>query len=511
MMNTWSYFYLILLINLVCSQDVYQSKFTLSIPGTLYEPANKDAQYIISVFVSSFMQCAIQCNWNSKCRVFDYGAMQSNECRLFEGDIGVLGSIGMSSTPDSNGGLVQLDPSLFAQYGQTCSSACTESRYLQCNNGFVCDCMPHTYWDTYWKMCLPQMTVAGAWCQFSANMCREDLNLTCSAMGQCEGIVPASTTDGVNIADQSTIIEGDSTNGFDNPIGVIVYGEPGDESLIVADSVKQQIVLLKNISSHQAKASVLIHNGTDGTYLSYPSYLYLDKDHQYDLYITDNGNNRILLLSSMQITDPLPQNVAGTFGAGGLSASTLSAPNGVTLDNQNNILIADTYGHRIMLWSPSATSGTIIIGTGDPGTGSTELNYPTGVFFDKQQSTLYVADNGNNRIQLLNMTAGAPYVGITVAGGNGAGTASNQLNQPSGVWVSPTTGAIYISDTGNNRIQRWNFNATDGTTVAGDPNGGSGSTAARLNSPTGLTINSNETYLYVSDTGNKRIQRFALT
>ena len=324
-------------------------------------------------------------------------------------------------------------------------------------------------------------------------------------------IVPASTTDGVNIADQSTIIEGDSTNGFDNPTGIVVYGQPGDESLIVADSGKQQIVLLKNISSHQAKASVLIHNGTDGTYLSYPSYLYLDADHQYDLYITDNGNNRILLLSSMQINDPLPQNVAGTFGAGGLSTSTLSAPNGVTLDNQKNMLIADTYGHRIMLWSPSATSGTVIIGTGDSGSGSTDLNYPMGVFFDKQQSTLYVADSGNNRIQLLNMTAGAPYVGITVAGGNGAGSASNQLNQPSAVWVSPTTGAIYICDAGNNCIQRWNFNAVEGTTVAGDPNGGSGSTAARLSSPSGVTINSNETYLYVSDTGNKRIQRFALT
>ena len=150
-MDIWSYFYLILIVNLVRSQDIYQSIFLLSIPGTQYEPANKDAQYIISVSVSSFMQCAIQCNWNSKCRVFDYGAMQSNECRLFEGDIGVLGSIGMSSRPDSNGGLVQLDPSLFTQYGQTCSSACAESRYLQCNNDSVCNCMPHTYWDTYWK------------------------------------------------------------------------------------------------------------------------------------------------------------------------------------------------------------------------------------------------------------------------------------------------------------------------------------------------------------------------
>jgi sugar lactone lactonase YvrE len=97
-----------------------------------------------------------------------------------------------------------------------------------------------------------------------------------------------------------------------------------------------------------------------------------------------------------------------------------------------------------------------------------------------------------------------------VAGGNGAGSASNQLNHPNYIRLSNKTGAMYIVDYGNNRIQRWQQGATSGVTIAGNPYGHAGSNATMLSYPIGLAINANETQMYVTDATNSRIQRFQL-
>src|SRR4051794_10315005 len=61
--------------------------------------------------------------------------------------------------------------------------------------------------------------------------------------------------------------------------------------------------------------------------------------------------------------------------------------------------------------------------------------------------------------------------GVTVAGGNGQGSVANQLNKPYSVCVSKKTGAVYVADTYNYRIQLWVVGATQGVAIAGDPNG----------------------------------------
>lgn len=182
------YWLLIFIIKSTYSQSIYQSLFTLSSPGHRFSPANIPAQFISAILVDSCRLCAAECDKNVLCRVFDYGAMQSNQCLLFEGNTETLGSIIPSGMPDSVVGTIQLTPSLFSGHGQACSSVCTESRYLLCSDNSVCGCMPHTYWDPSVGMCLAQMTIAGAPCDTSImNVCRPDLNLTCSPIDQCVG------------------------------------------------------------------------------------------------------------------------------------------------------------------------------------------------------------------------------------------------------------------------------------------------------------------------------------
>ena len=84
------------------------------------------------------------------------------------------------------------------------------------------------------------------------------------------------------------------------------------------------------------------------------------------------------------------------------------------------------------------------------------------------------------------------------------------LNGPQGIWVSKKTGAIYVVDTNNHRIQRWQQAATDGVTLAGDSNGNPGNTVNHLRYPVNLALNANETHMYVVDQSNNRVQRFQL-
>jgi DNA-binding beta-propeller fold protein YncE len=212
----------------------------------------------------------------------------------------------------------------------------------------------------------------------------------------------------------------------------------------------------------------------------------------------------------MQSVNPPPRIVAGSGHIGGPGLNHLNLPRGVYVDSDHNVIVVSTYDDRVMFWPPNATFGMVLAGLGNSSNTSMGLNGPYGIGVDEQNSWLYVADAGNNRIQRYSLTGPWPANGTTVAGGYGAGSGSHQLNYPTGVKVSKKTGAIYIADWGNNRIQRWQPGATEGVTIAGDPYGTSGNSATQLSDPSGLALNTNETQIYVTDRSNNRIQRFQL-
>ena len=80
---------------------------------------------------------------------------------------------------------------------------------------------------------------------------------------------------------------------------------------------------------------------------------------------------------------------------------------------------------------------------------------PVAVYVDGS-GNVYVADYDNNRIQ--KWTPGATN-GITVAGGNGAGSGADQLNLPNSVYVDGS-GNVYVTDEQNHRVQKWAPGAT---------------------------------------------------
>jgi sugar lactone lactonase YvrE len=133
-----------------------------------------------------------------------------------------------------------------------------------------------------------------------------------------------------------------------------------------------------------------------------------------------------------------------------ISGERFDHSEGIFVDASGNIYVANTWYDYIAKYVPGTSSPTIVAGGNGEGSAANQLTGPRGVFVDNA-GNIYVADSYNNRIQKW---APGATSGTTVAGGNGKGFAANQLDHPTGVFVD-NAGKIYIADSGNNRIQKW--------------------------------------------------------
>jgi len=99
---------------------------------------------------------------------------------------------------------------------------------------------------------------------------------------------------------------------------------------------------------------------------------------------------------------------------------------------------------------PGSTIPTTI---GDGGPATSAIVYPTDVDVDSS-GTIYIADQGNNRIRKINASSGViSTVALdTIADGDGAPTT---LSGPTGITLD-STGRLYIADTKNDRVLRQN-------------------------------------------------------
>ncbi len=297
-----------------------------------------------------------------------------------------------------------------------------------------------------------------------------------------------------------------------------------------------------------------------------------------DVYIADTAGNRIEEIPAASGTQWGISMTAGnmytivgsdTGQAGGcangtaMAACKLTAPQGVTVDSAGNLFIADTGKNRVLeipvangtnygipmthldVYTVAGNWGGSGGHSGDGGAASQAFLFgPAQVVLGPSGDTsLYIADAGNNRVQEVFQTGGQKW-GQTMSnndiytvagqadgtgGNNGAGGPATmaKLANPESISIS-SGGDLYIAVTGNNKVQevaqssgsQWNsqsMTANDIYNVAGDPSGGSGrsangtvNTSTLLFNPTGIVVN-NGTQMYITDALNNRVAEIART
>jgi sugar lactone lactonase YvrE len=163
-------------------------------------------------------------------------------------------------------------------------------------------------------------------------------------------------------------------------------------------------------------------------------------------------------------------------GDGGPATSaSLGSPSGVAVDASANLYIAD-FSSRVRKVSSSGTITTVagdgkqgFSGDGGPAT-SASLNNPNGIAVDAS-GNLFIADTDNNRIRkvsasgVISSVAGNGNAGFS---GDGGEATAASLNQPRGVAVD-SSGNLFIADASNSLIRKLSPNGII-STVAGDGN-----------------------------------------
>ncbi len=255
------------------------------------------------------------------------------------------------------------------------------------------------------------------------------------------------------------------------------------------------------------------------------------------LFLVDVSNNRVLIWNAIPSTNQQPADlvlgqpdmVSSLANNGGLSASSMNAPHGVSVCGPK-LFVADDSNNRILVWNsipttndqpadfvlgqPTMTSNTINNG----GLSAHSLNAPSGVFCDGTR--LYVADYSNNRVLVWNSLPNANNQSAQIVlgqpdfahnGFNTGGISAATFHAPIRMYVKGQT--LIVADIGNNRVSIWNsIPTTTGKAadiVLGQPNSTTsttntgGESASTMSAPQDVFYDGQS--LYVTDWLNIRI------
>ena len=167
-------------------------------------------------------------------------------------------------------------------------------------------------------------------------------------------------------------------------------------------------------------------------------------------------------------------------------------PSAIAYNKTNRKLyVSDEWNHRVQVLN---TDFTFHRSFGKRGSGNGDFDYPGGIAFDLT-GNMYVADLHNHRIQVF--TADGAFLRTFGSKGDGPG----QLNRPLGVTVSPT-GVVFVAEMDGYRISVFR---TTGEFIYSF--GKRGRKEGEFNWPIGITID-NDANVIVTDRSNGRIQVF---
>ena len=197
----------------------------------------------------------------------------------------------------------------------------------------------------------------------------------------------------------------------------------------------------------------------------------------------------------------------------------LLLPSAVAYDAAGDLFFVDTNRNQAfevtLAGALTTIAGTGVQGfSGDSGPAtSAELNAPQGIAVGAD-STIYIADTGNQRIRSITGGQIVTFAGTGTRGfnGDGASATTATLNTPTALAID-TQGDLLLCDTANHRIRRIStgiINTIAGTGTQGFSGDNSAATAAELDSPAGIAAAS-DARIILADTHNHRLRAISPT
>ena len=214
--------------------------------------------------------------------------------------------------------------------------------------------------------------------------------------------------------------------------------------------------------------------------------------------------------------EPSPQEILQGKAAGGLNPAASASFDTEIFPETGGAVVPQTntpydvymtaepkYGLKGLLTCVHNVSGTSAsayaskTNWGSTGAGNGQFNNPVGIALSPDGKYIYVSDNGNNRIQKFDRN------GNFILSWGSYGTADGQFDGPHFIAVD-AAGCVYVSQNGTSyeRVQKFDKN---GNFIASYGTNGTG--GGQFGSPDGICFDP-EGNIYVADWGNNRVQKF---
>jgi len=224
-------------------------------------------------------------------------------------------------------------------------------------------------------------------------------------------------------------------------------------------------------------------------------------DQQGSLFVVDNGNNRIQKFDNTG-------NFIILWGNFGAANANFHNPTGIACDGKGDVWAVDTNNHRVQKFDGKL--GGYIMKFGSRGNGEGQFNSPWGIAVDRVRGYVYVVDSANFRVQKFDMSG--EFIMSWGSFGNGDG----QFYFPRGIAVDQSDGSVYVVDMGNHRVQKFDTSTNvlpqlltkwGGSAEPGHASSQLAQEAGQLRSPWGVIVDGAGD-VYVTDTGNHRVEKF---
>jgi DNA-binding beta-propeller fold protein YncE len=161
------------------------------------------------------------------------------------------------------------------------------------------------------------------------------------------------------------------------------------------------------------------------------------------LYVLEGAPGRLTVLNP-------DGTVAATIGRQGVGDGEFQEPWGLTVAPNGDIYVADTWNHRVQKFD---STGRFVTKWGEFADTKGQRDADPGRFWGPRavavgpDGNVYVTDTGNKRIQVFDPNGRF----LRILGGDGTGP--GQLREPVGL-AFDASGMLYVADTWNQRIQK---------------------------------------------------------